>query len=399
MTSTAIPDPPLDPAATTSASSATAAPAITDLAKALADADAHIAKNEWEAAGNVLSAAPTTTPILDKLAFCLSRAKRYDAASDVLADLERRRPTEARYPYMRGYQLYEQERYADAIPHFLRAYRLDPKHLRNLYRLAQARLKTGEIRRAQLGAIEVLRLWHALPREAQQREATVLARASYMLGREQLKTDPSGAVELLRQAAEHDARDHDKHYLLGKALRRAGQPRDAINALRRAQRIKPRQLYIELELAVALADAGDRDEAGQLLTRLARRLRDWQALKGAHLAAKLDDPAHARSLLARAAEKGFVRRSSTYTTIKALVDDLPAAEPTDDRRAAGEECYGHIQMVNPDRNFGFLVDDADGTRRHFRLRHGFRPRRGDAVRYLPIDAEKGPAADVLGLRD
>lgn len=377
---------------------------------ALTAADAHIAKAEWDAACAVLTTAGTTTPVLDKLAFCLSRAKRFDEALDILTELARRRPSEARYPHMIGYQLYAQERYADAIPYFRTAYRLDPGHIRNLYRLAQARLKTGDETRAQLAACQVLRLWHAAPAKVQERERVAFARASYLLGRAQLARDPAGAADLLRQAAEHDPRDADKQYLLGKALRKACRPSEAVVALRRAQQIEAGKLYIDLELAVALANAGEREAAAELLSRLARRLRAWDALKGARLAVTLEDPPTAQDLLERASDKGFVRRSSAFAAVKAAVMQLPAppnsagrhersVEPRRPRGPTLAECVGRVAMINSERNFGFLVDNADGTRRHFRLGRGFRPRRGDLVRYVPVDAEKGPAADVLGLRD
>jgi hypothetical protein len=231
---------------------------------------------------------------------------------------------------------------------------------------------------------------------------------------------------LLRQAAEHDPRDADKHYLLGKALRKARRPTEAVTALRRAQQIKAGKLYIDLELAVALADAGERDAAAELLARLARRLRAWDALKGARLAVTLDDPPTAHELLQCASDKSFVRRSPAFAAVKAAVTQLPAPssspacpEGSVERRQRregsehrhrrsreaptvappGTECVGRIAMINPERNFGFLVDGVDGTRRHFRLGREFRPHRGDLVRYVPVDAEKGPAADVLGLHD
>jgi predicted Zn-dependent protease len=102
------------------------------------------------------------------------------------------------------------------------------------------------------------------------------------------------------QAAKHDPDDHDKHYLLGKALRKAGRAHEAIEPLRRALRIKPGQLYVELELAVALASCDQHPEASRLLAKVERRLHDWQALKGAGLAARLGDGPRARRLLQHA---------------------------------------------------------------------------------------------------
>lgn len=366
-------------------------------------ADAHVAKAEWDAACALLVDAGSDTRVLDKLAFCLSRAKRYDDAIAVLQELQRREPHEARWSYMLGYQLYEQERYADALPHFITAWRANPRHLRNLYRLAQTRLHLGDVDKAKRAAMEVLRIWHDLPAEAQEREARTLAKASYLLGREQLKTDAAWAVDLLAQAANQDPDDHDKHYLLGKALRKGGRVEEAVEPLRRALRIKPGQTYVELELAVALArcDSGAK-EAGRLLEKVERRVSDWQALKAAALAARLSDATRARRLLERAKRKGFVRRSSAYAAVAAQVNALPAASAaaaSDVDEDPVEPQRGRVDKVNVERGFGFLVDEGDGTRRYFKLPKNPRFRRGDTVIYLPRRADKGPAADVIRRRD
>lgn len=373
----------------------------TEVEGLLRQADGHVANAEWESACQLLADAGTDTPVLDKLAFCLSRAKRYNEAYAVLEELQRRQPGEARWPYMLGYQLYEQERYAEALPHFIAAWRANPRHIRNLYRLAQTRLHLGDIDRAMRGATEVLRVWRSLPPDAQQREARTLARASYMLGREQLKTDAASAVPLLEQAASHDPEDHDKHYLLGKALRKAGRGDEAVAPLRRALRIKPAQTYIELELAVALARCDDaNDEAARLLGKLDRRVNDWQALKAAALAARLGDRARARRLLERAARKAFVRRSPAFAAVAEQVNALgPAVEAPPDAADASERRCARVDKVNAERGFGFLVDESDGTRRYFKLSKNLRVHRGELVIYRPREADKGPAADDIQRRD
>jgi cold shock CspA family protein len=56
---------------------------------------------------------------------------------------------------------------------------------------------------------------------------------------------------------------------------------------------------------------------------------------------------------------------------------------------------GRVDVVRPDKGFGFLVDERDGKRRHFRIKSAQSFRRGDRVRFEPYEAEKGPAARVL----
>jgi len=207
---------------------------------------------------------------------------------------------------------------------------------------------------------------------------------------------------LLVQAAQHDPGDHDKHYLLGKALRKAGRFEEAAQPLRRALRIKPGQTYIELELAVTLARCdGGEAEAARLLGKVERRVNDWQALKAAALAARLSDGPRARRLLDRAARKGFVRRSAAYASVAEQVSALAAASGAGpaDVDDADEPKRGRVDKVNVERGFGFLIDDNDGTRRYFKLPKNLRLRRGEVVIYRPREADKGPAADIIRRRD
>lgn len=367
----------------------------TDLLK---QAEGAMAKGDWNTACEILEADTTHLVMRERLAFCLSRAKRYDEAISKLEQLRNQQPRKAKWSYMLGYQYYEQERYAEALPHFVAAWRLDRGHLRNLYRLAQTRLHLDEPDRAKRGAAEVLHLWSQLPSDRQERERSTMAKSAYLLGREELKNDPAKAIAPLQVAAEHDQGEANRHYLLGKALRKAKRPEEAVAPLRRAARMKPRQAYIELELAVALAllPEGKR-EATELLEKFERRLSDWQALKGAGLAAKLEDSPRAHRLLKKAGRKGFVRRSPAFAAVEEKVGQLPPlAEKSSDRVKKGT-CEGRIDMVNGKRGFGFLIDQSDETHRYFKLPKGLKIRRGDKVVYRPREADKGPAADVTGL--
>jgi cold shock CspA family protein len=202
-------------------------------------------------------------------------------------------------------------------------------------------------------------------------------------------------------AAKHDQGEANRHYLLGKALRKAKRPEEAVAPLRRAARMKPRQVYIELELAVALASLPEgKQEAAELLAKFERRLSDWQALKGAGLAAKLEDGARAHRLLERAGRKGFVRRSPAFAAVEERVGQLPSPDEESPGGTANEgTCRGRVDVVNRKRGFGFLIEESDETHRYFKLPKDLRIRRGDRVLYRPREADKGPAADVTGLCD
>ncbi len=374
------------------------ADAQVDLADLLKQAEGAMAKGDWNTACEILEADATHLAMRERLAFCLSRAKRYGEAIAKLEQLRDQQPKKAKWSYMLGYQYYEQERYAEALPHFVAAWRLDRGHLRNLYRLAQTRLHLDEPDRAKRGAVEVLRLWSQLPPDRQERERSTMAKSAYLLGREELKNDPAKAIAPLQMAAEHDQGEANRHYLLGKALRKAKRPEEAVAPLRRAARMKPRQVYIELELAVALALLPEgKKEAAELLEKFERRLSDWQALKGAGLAAKLADSPRAHRLLKKAGRKGFVRRSPAFAAVEEKVVQLASRDEKSPDRVSKETCEGRIDMVNGKRGFGFLIDQSDETHRYFKLPKDLKIGRGDKVTYRPREADKGPAADVTGL--
>jgi ribonuclease HIII len=296
------------------------------------EALSQVAKLHFKTTEKVLADAPEEVRVLDKRAFYLSRAKRYDETLALLAILRAKEPANFLWPHMTGYQFYVQGLYGEAVPWLLAAYRLNPKHLRNLYRLAQARRHQGELLRAKRAAAEVLKLWHALPTDAQERESKTLAKASYLLGQLQADKDPRSALDLFRQAVEHDPGDHDKHYRLGKTHRRLGQSKEAVAALTRARRIKPRCIYVELELADALRLTGETETAFRHLGTAMPGARGWQALKAARIAHDLGHNNDAARMLHAAARDRKVSRSPLYLALKAKLPSVPSREPSERKR-------------------------------------------------------------------
>jgi tetratricopeptide (TPR) repeat protein/cold shock CspA family protein len=369
----------------------------------LSQAEQAANKANWERAVEILEPAPDLVRVLDKRAFYLSRAKRYDDARAVLAVLRQKEPSNFLWHHMTGYQYYVEERYDEAVPWLVAAYKLNPSHIRNLYSLAQARRHQGDVLRAQRGAAEVLRLWHELPQEGRQREAKTFAKASYLLGKMQAECDPQGAIQLLKQAADHDPADHDpadhdKHYLLGKTYRRLGQREPASEALARARGLKPGRPYIELESADVLAAEGKIDEARRCLRRV-RGVRGWQAWKAARVALSLEAIEDAKRWLDIARRDRDVRESAKYEELKMALDAAIAQRPEAEAPAPNspgpfEEPVhrGTVHHLRAERGFGFVVDASDGARCYFKLRRDHRLSAGHAVEFVRADTKRGPAA-------
>ena len=264
-------------------------------------------RKEWATAAVLLADQGDATEILDKRIFYLSRAKRYDEALELLAVLREREPQNCLWFYMTAYQLYVQERYAEAVPWFREALLRNRKHVKSWWRAANSLSKSGEEMKAVKCAARVLRLWNDLPPEAKERERPSFGKASYFLGKHQMASDPHGAVELLVQALQADLKDPHRHYRLGKALRYDARPGEAISHLRNAAKLKPGDRNIELELAICLARTEAGEEALRIVRRLKDRLRGWDLMKGGEAALTGGDAHLAVSLLERAARDRLTR--------------------------------------------------------------------------------------------
>jgi tetratricopeptide (TPR) repeat protein/cold shock CspA family protein len=412
---------------------------VTDelLAQAAAAADA----KDWARAADLLAAAPPTNEVLDRRGWYSSRAKRYDDAIAAFEQLRARRPRDYLPPYMIGYQHYQQQQWAEAIPCFDEALTRRPDHIKSLWRRAHALHRLGREREAVLTAGRLLRTWTALPDDKRDEDRRRYAQACHLIGRYQASHDPAGAVELLQKAVEHEPNDPYHHYQLAKALRRAKRAVEAVAAAEAARRLKPDDATIELEYVAALTAADRRDDAARCLRRIHRRCSGWAAYRAGTLSLQAGEVRLAIELLRRAAHDRSTR--SEPRVQQALSEALAAADtldiehgPADDAsmkatriaatavdpgastaaangtrpdrrrprrrlsadihpprpaRPAEADGTGVVQLVRLDRNFGFLTDSL-GTRRHFRLPAGHSLKQGDQVVFTPVDEPKGPAA-------
>lgn len=385
-------------------------------AEVLAQAAAAADRLDWEKAADLLADGPRTDEVLDRYGWYCSRAKRYDDAIAVFTELQQRRPTDYLPPYMLGFQYYQQQQWAESLPHFDRALQLRPDHINTFWRRAHALHQLGDETRAVLTAGKLLRVWTALPSDRQDAEKRRYAQACHLIARNQMKKDPAGAVGLLQQAVRHDSDDPYHHQQLAKALLRDKRPSDALAAAMEARRLKPGEPAIELQVVACLVAEARTDEALAMLRRARRRLNGWFAFKAGRIALEAGDAPLAHEFATYACQDRKVRCEQSAKNLLAAtraVGTLPSQNPTpsgnDDRRGPsrrrdherkphrprtgdpGTRSIGTVAIVRADRGFGFLVDD-DGTRRHFRLKGSPELSEGAKVSFVPRDAEKGPAA-------
>src|SRR5205823_1172915 len=81
---------------------------------------------------------PDDVDIAWKLGFALSRDERYEDAIHVLDELHSKHPQDARWPYMVGFQFYQQGDWTQAVEWFVKALALRPGYVKVLYRKGYA---------------------------------------------------------------------------------------------------------------------------------------------------------------------------------------------------------------------------------------------------------------------
>lgn len=226
-----------------------------------------MAQGDWPAALDILKEACRQDAgnawALGQLAYCHSQLKQHKEAIALYERLCQLEPTIARWPYMLGYQYYDQKLWPTAIECFDRALKINPDYIVVLYRkgyaLSQVEGKHGE-------ALSVLeqcrRAYQALPEgEAKERERKSYAGACFQQGKIFLDANRlSLAEERLREAAALKPDDSDIYYNLGKTYLAISRWDDALNNLASAQSIAERPQHYVLD-AIAQAHSG----AGQLV--------------------------------------------------------------------------------------------------------------------------------------
>lgn len=225
--------------------------------------------NEWESAIACLQQAQEKEPrnpyILDPLAFSYSRLRRHEEATALYQTLCQLQPQNARWPYMLGYQYYDQQLYGDAIPHFERALTLNPDYIVVLYRMGYA-LGTQEGKRgAALTTLEKCRSAYQrlTDDDTKNRERKHYIDACYQQGKLFLEAGNQRlAQERLREAVELNPEHVDAYYSLGQSYLKSEQFSNAIEVLTKAHKLSSKpEHYIIDRLAQAFAGAKQLERA------------------------------------------------------------------------------------------------------------------------------------------
>ncbi len=411
----------------------TGAPSLLAQAERLAD------EHDWSNAADIcrqaLEIAPDDMVVLDKLGWYLSRAKRYDESIEVHRDLVRRDPDKAKWPYMVGYQYYDQGRWKEALTWFDRALELRDTYLVVLYRKGYAHTKLNETKLARQAFQRCVAAWRSLKGEGQEREAKHYSDACFQLGKILLSSRQSRkAEELLSNAVRYGPPDVHKHYSFGKALLRNGEPSKALEQFQIADQIEPGKDYVLVYMARAYVDLEHYQQAEVALERIPVRRRKayvWhdigklrlrqgqpqQAIEALVTATKLDPKNHNQyNLLGQAYEacdKPIPAHTAYIRAIKLRQRHYDLEFPEAQERLTALEQHpsatgleldlghetstlpdGYVKTFKADRGFGFISTD-NGADVFFHISDVVNPDAidvGTAVTFKVVASPKGPRA-------
>lgn len=237
-----------------------------------------IKENRWADAILELRTAhgrmPANIDIAGKLGFALSRDEKYDEAIHVFEEVFKKEPLEPRWPYMIGYQYYNQKDWPRAIEWFSKALELRRGYIKALYRKGYAHAAVGQEPQAINALTDCISSWEKTTPDAQERDRPIYGKAQFQLGKIYFKKGLSlKARRHLQVAAQIRSTDQDILYELGQCYLKNNQLDDALQTLQAADRIKPGTDYIVDRLAQTLARKGDYAAAEQQYQRIPERRR------------------------------------------------------------------------------------------------------------------------------
>jgi len=189
------------------------------------------------------------------------------------------------------------------------------------------------------------------------------------------KGDPDQALRIYETIPHYKRTPYILHGM-AECLLRNGKLKEGAYYLYVAAQREPEKWYHHRDLALALADLGDRDQAIDSLDKANQLYKKEKGKDFAKILAKIEE--------IKERPKGerivFEKPDTSVTTIS----------------------YGIVTKYNPERGFGFIKDNADGGNIFFhisKVKNRIEPAPGLSVKFSKEIGEKGPQASKVWMID
>ncbi len=242
-------------------------------------------ENKWEEAIEYIShlGTPLDDELLSQLAWCNSRAGRYDLAIELYDEMIQRQPQKAKWYYSKGYQFYMQKKWQDAVALFEKALNLFEDFFIVKYRLAYAYIQisgnrmqwsTDSFWKAIKQLEDCHKIFASYSEEEKRKEKSTYADICALHGKTIMASERylDKSIGLLKQASGLKPDDNDIKYQLSKAYYAKKLYNEALESLPNVN--KP--YYIPELRAQILFDMGEYAKSNSILLDLVKfRKKDY----------------------------------------------------------------------------------------------------------------------------
>jgi tetratricopeptide (TPR) repeat protein/cold shock CspA family protein len=397
----------------------------------------------WKEAASLLKDYQQTHALsiigLGMLAFYTSRAGDYDNAIVYYKGLCRQEPSVARWCYALGFQYQQKKQWQDAIRSYEKSLSISPGWLLPALRLGESYQSAGQSEKALEAFRKGIQNYQMLSVSRRGNLSSVYAKLCVKTAQIILATPNLGgrrqeeAINLLRESVAAEPNSAINWYYLGSALLKIERLEEALECLKKAEVLDPKKEYIRHKIAQVHLNKGDPDQALKTYERIHQHRRAPYILHGmAQCYMAKGEAMEAARKLHQAIQKEpgkFYHHwefAMALITLGAKDQAIEALERTiqlfrkeygkDYHKALGklEEVRstlqpgkrvsfdispsavtaigsGTIVKYNPDKGFGFIKDNADGTNVFFHVTRvkGGVPRVGSRIRFVREADEKG----------
>lgn len=409
-------------------------------------------QGEYRKAALVIGSAQTNVLLSPKargtMAYYHSRAGDHPKAITLFEELCQLQPAEAKWHYYLGYQFQQKEQWNQAVTAYERALQLAPNWVKAHLGLGQAYESAGQGDKAIETYRRGLQLYRSLPADSRLPLVTIYGKlchrtAEILLAKSNRQPAEVGeALQCLCEGAEATPNDANSWYRLGNLLVALGRLDEAMEYLKKAEALAPRNEYILHKLAQTHLKKGNAEEALRIYEKIPAHRQVPYALRGiAQCYLAKGQPMDAARRLHQVIEKepgkfyhhwDFAQalvalkardqaiealetanrlfekeHGKSYKRAVAKAEEIRSTLPPGDRisfqnssAAVPSICFGTVTKYDQGRGFGFIKDQNDGARVFFhisRVKGRTSPQNDARVKFVRELGEKGPQASRVWL--